>query len=183
MAMTVTPEMVLRAQAKVTPGHPATSGDYTAGVAVTGHHAGTNVIWSSTVTLPNKAGIKFSPAAASYTKTGAATVTGGLLTQTDQDGNDLSGGFCPYTLGLQVTSYSAYAGDSAYACYFGTYEGSLADWVPTGGSANSLELALGPKNGIVMNSMGPNGISSTGWSLYNLAAQTVTVDIFAMGTS
>lgn len=188
MAMTITPTSLLRAQANVLTGQSQEGPTpRTFGFAAAGDHRSANVVWTSTVTLPQNTGVSFE-LDGTYTKTGAPTVTDGLLNGTDLSGAALPAGLNAYTFGVRVTGNEAYAATAGYAVYFGRYTGAIADWAPTGAAnVGTFEQVLGPKNAVVMNvtGLGGNGVGMQreDWVLYNFAAQTMTVEIFVEGQS
>lgn len=183
MAMTVTPEVVLRAQAKVLRGQAGESDEpQRVGFSSGGDHGGADVVWTSTVTLPQWTGVKFRLDTGAYTKAGSPTVTDGLLNGTDLGGNALSMAAI-YTLGVRHVGNESYAGTLGYTFYFGRYDGAVADWTPAESDTTvANDKAIGPKNAVVIN-QGLTGIAKQNWILYNPNAGTYTAEIFVSGMS
>lgn len=188
MAMTITPQVLMRVQANVVPGIAGTSGDYTAGVVVSGDNATADVVWSSRITLAAAGRLELALSYAGYAKSGTVTVTDALLTGRDPDGQIISLATVTH-LGITMPNQTAYAGVAGYAVYVGRYAGAIAHWAPVGGeTVEAFQQLIGPKNGLTMNATGivtgvGGGIQQDNWCLYNPTAETMTVDVFVMGKS
>lgn len=179
--MTVTPETMMRAQAKVLRGQAGESNEpQRVGFSSVGEHGASSVVWTATVTLPQWTGVKFRLDTGAYTKAGSPTVTDGLLNGTDLGGNALSMA-AVYSFGVRFVGHEAYSGTAGYSLYFGRYTGPVADWQPNSShTAANEDQMLTPKGAIVRN-LGWGGVALQNWILYNISGGTYTAEIFVSG--